>query len=332
MNIRFRLCHRACCIAACAMVFMSVHAAPAAPARGSVTLVPASVAASGIKVAPLAESRYAPHVQGVATVLDPQPLLALAASLQTARTSLIAAKAQMRAAAAEAKRVAALHRNGDNASLREVQAAAAAATAAKSKQAAAVADARAARDSALAQWGATLAGEAERGSRSFDALADGSAALIAVALPPGSAAPTGRSIHVQKEDGETVAATLIGPSPRADRVVQGPTWFYRIEGAGLRIGQRLSASMPVRTSSQTGVILPMAAVIWYAGQPWAYIEIAAGHFQRRPVAETARTATGWFQSGGFHAGQRVVVRGGELLLSQELLPPPGTKSAGDDDD
>lgn len=332
MRTRSRHCRHASMIVACALVCVGVHAAPATPTDGSVTLAPASAAASGIETAPLTESRYAPQVRGIATVLDPQPLLALAANLQTAHATFVATKAQARAAAAEATRATALHRNGDNTSLREVQAAAAATAAAQAKQVAAAADARATRGSARVQWGATLAGEAEHGSHSFDAMAEGSTALLAVALPPGSAAPAGRTIHVRKADGEIVAATLIGPSPRADQVVQGPTYFYRANDAGLRIGQHLLASVPVRTSTRTGVIVPTTAVIWYAGQPWAYVEISAGHFQRRLVAETARTAKGWFESSGFRVGERVVVRGGELLLSKELLPPPGAQPAASDDD
>ena len=96
-------------------------------------------------------------------------------------------------------------------------------------------------------------------------------------------------------------------------------------------GQRLSASVPLGGAAQTGVTVPAAAVIWYAGQPWAYVETAAGHYQRRPLSVDARNASGWFEANGFHAGERVVVRGGELLISQELLPPPGVKPAGDGD-
>ncbi len=304
----------------------------AAPADASVALPPASAAASGIVVAPLAEARHAPQVRGIATVLDPQPLLTLAARLQTVHAAFDAATAQARAAAEEAKRIGKLHRDGDNAALRDVQAAAAAASAARAKQVAAMADQSAARGSARAQWGAALASEAERGSRAFDALGNGSAALLAVALPSGSHSPGTHSLRFRNDDGATLVATLIGPSPRADPVVQGPTYFYRVDAAGLRIGQRLSVAVPLRTASDIGVIVPTTAVVWYAGQPWAYIETAAGRFQRRPVAAAERTATGWFQSSGFRAGERVVVRGGELLLSQELLPPPQAKPAGDDDD
>ena len=323
---------RACITVTFALVLAVPGLAQAARADASVALTPASVAASGIVVAPLAAARRAPQARGTATVLDPQALLALAARLQTVRAASDAATTQARAAAEEAKRIGKLHRDGDNAALREVQAAAAAASAARAKQVAAMADQAAARGSARTQWGAVLAGEAERGSRAFDALGYGSAALLEVALPSGSHSPGTHRLRIRCEDGATLVATLIGPSPRTDPVVRGPTYFYRVDGTGLRIGQRLSVAVPLRAAPDIGVIVPTTAVVWYAGQPWTYIETAAGRFQRRPVVAVERAATGWFQSSGFRANERVVVRGGELLLSQQMLPPPGAKPAGDGDD
>lgn len=311
-----------------------VIAAPAlgATAVTTVTLSSASVTASGVKAAPLVASRYAPQVQGIATVLDPQPLLALSAQLQGKRAALDAAVAQSHADTTEAQRLRELYRHGGNAALHDVQVAEAAASAAHAKQIAAAADYAAARSGARARWGTTLTALAARGVQALDDYADGRATLLAVVLPVGSKSPVVSTIRVQANGGETVPASLLGPSPRADAVVQGPTYFYRTVGVGLRIGQRLTATVPQGAPARRGVIVPDAAVIWYAGQPWVYVETTAGHFQRRPLAQTARTATGWFQASGFHAGERVVVRGGELLLSQELLPPAGTQPAGGDDD
>lgn len=319
-----------------AMLF-ALMLAIAAPARcatteGTVTLTPAGEAASGISVAALVESHYAPQVQGIAAVLDPQPLLALAAQLQGARAAFDAAATQAHATAAEAQRLRGLYRHGENAALRDVQAAESAASAAQAKQVAATADYAAARSGTRAQWGATLTSLAERGPQALNDYAEGRVALLAVALPAGTPAPATNTIRIQLNGGDTLPATLLGPSPRADAVVQGPTYFYRAAGAELRIGQRLTAAVPVGAAARSGVTVPEAAVLWYAGQPWAYVETSAGHFQRRPLAQDAYTTTGLFQSSGFHAGERVVVRGGELLLSQELLPPPGAKPAGDSDD
>ncbi len=317
---------------ACLGLSWAVSTAVPAAMTGSVVLTPASVSASGIEVAPLQAAAHTSRIQGVATVLDPQPLLAVAAQLQSLRSTVLAADATAKAAGAQATRARALYRQGGNASLREMQTATAEAVAARARRTTARAEETAARMSARAQWGGVLAKLAGKGPQAVSEYADGRADLLEVVLPNGTPAPAGTAIQVWRTDGQPVAATLLGPSPRTDAVVQGPTFFYRAMAPGLRSGQRLTAAVPLGTAMQQGVSVPAAAVIWYAGQPWAYVETSAGHFQRRPLAPT-RLAQDWFEASGFHAGEKVVVRGGELLLSQELLPPPGAATpAGDDDD
>lgn len=320
-------------IGICTVLALSIpplHAATAT--EGTVILAPASVAASGIATAPLKASQQVSQLQATATVLEAQPLLALAAQLQSTQADAAAAAAAAKAATAEARRSRTLYRQDENTSLREVQAADATAVQAQARQIAADARAYATRSSAQAQWGKALAALALRGPRALGEFADGRAALLAVVLPSGSAAPVTDAIRLSMPSGAAASARLIGPSPRADAIVQGPTFFYRAEGDGLRTGQRLTVAVPLGTTPLAGVTVPDAAVLWYAGQPWAYIETASGHYVRRPLAQDKRDATGWFQASGFHPGERVVVRGGELLLSQELKPPPGAAPSGDDDD
>lgn len=326
--------HRVILAGACAAVWwLPMHALHAATDRsGGVTLPAASVNASGITTAVLKSTRQTRQAQGIASVLDPQPLLALAAQLQAVHAHAAAATVAAHSASAEAQRASTLYHDGENASLQQVQATAAQAAQAQAQAQTAQAQEVAARSGARVQWGAALAALAARGPQALHAYADGRSALLAVVLPADLATTPGDTIALSLPDGGRRPAKLIGASPRADAVVQGATFFYRADGAGLRTDQRLSASVPLGGASQTGVTVPDAAVIWYAGQPWAYVETAAGHYQRRPLSVTARNASGWFEAAGFRAGERVVVRGGELLLSQELLPPPGVKPAGGDDD
>jgi hypothetical protein len=318
------------CAAALTLLIPSLHAAT--DNNGGVTLSAASVNASCITTATLQVTKQTIQVQATASVLDPQPLLALAAQLQSAHANAVAAAVAAHSANAEAKRSAALYHDGENASLQQVQAAAAAAAQAQAQQQIAQAQEVAVRSSARAQWGSSLAALAARGPQALNAYAEGHSALLAVVLPADLTPPPGDTIALLLPDHSPLPAHLIGASPRADAVVQGATFFYRADGIGLRMDQRLSASVPLGNTTQTGVTVPDAAVIWYAGQPWAYVETAAGHYQRRPLSVTARNASGCFEASGFRAGERVVVRGGELLLSQELLPPPGMKPAGGDDD
>ena len=317
------------CATALTLLMPSLHAAT--DSGGGVTLPAASVNASGITSAVLQATTQTRQAQATASVLDPQPLLALAAQLQAAHANAVATAFAANTANVEARRTAALYHDGENASLQQVQAAAAVAAQAQAQQLIAQAQEVAARSGARAQWGPALATLAARGPQALNAYADGHRALLAVVLPAGLATPPGDTIALSLPNRGSLAARLIGASPRADAVVQGATFFYRADGAGLRTNQRLSASVPLGGAARTGVTVPAAAVIWYAGQPWAYVETAAGHYQRRPLSVDARNASGWFEPNGFHAGERVVVRGGELLISQELLPPPGVKPAGDGD-
>jgi membrane fusion protein, multidrug efflux system len=318
------------CAVALTLRMPSVHATT--DTGGGVTLTAGSVNASGITTVALQATKQTDQVQATASVLDPQPLLALAAQLQAAHADAMAAAVAAHSAGVEAKRTAALYHDGENASLQQVQATAAVAAQAQAQRLITQAQEVAARSRARAQWGRSLATLAARGPQALNDYADGHRALLAVVVPAALATPPGNTIALSLPGRGPLPAHLIGASPRADAVVQGATFFYRADGAGLRTDQRLSASVPLGGTAQTGVTVPAAAVIWYAGQPWAYVETAAGHYRRRPLRVDARNAGGWFEPGGFRAGERVVVRGGELLLSQELLPPPGMKPAGGDDD
>lgn len=319
--------------ALCAVVLLSVAApllATTAP-EGTVALSPASVDASGIQTALLKSDTQILRTQAVATVLDVRPLLTLAAQLQSSKAQAAAATVAASAATAEATRSRQLYQHGQNASLRDMQAADAAAAAARARQVAASAQAVAARSNASVRWGSSLTRLIEPGPQTLSAFVDGQRALLAVVMGSGSAAPTTASLQLALPDGSTTSAHLIGPSPQADAVVQGPTYFYRVDGADLRAGQRLTALVPLAGHASTGVAVPAAAVIWYAGQPWAYVETTPGHFARRPLLQNTRQPDDWFQAHGFKAGERVVARGAELLLSEELKPPPGTAPVGDGD-
>ncbi|TAN02465.1 MAG: hypothetical protein EPN36_16930 [Rhodanobacteraceae bacterium] len=297
-----------------------------------VTLSAEKISASGIEVETLPKARYTPQSEGIVTVLDPQPLVALSAQLAAARASAAAAAKSVKASEAEARRANDLYRHGGNAALREVQSADAAAATARAQQVAAASAYAAKSVDARSRWGAVLTALAERGPQALANYAEGRVALLELAMPLGSANTAPHEIQVRLPNGPSLSAQLLGPSPHAGAVLPGPTFFYRSDDGHLRTGWRLSASVPTNASVQSGVVVPASAVIWYAGQSWVYAESSPGHFRRRPVAVDARDGAGWFQAQGFRVGERVVTHGGELLLSQELLPPPGTQPASSDDD
>ena len=81
-------------------------------------------------------------------------------------------------------------------------------------------------------------------------------------------------------------------------------------------GAAVAAFLPIG-EARTGVVVPAAAVVWWQGRAWVYVEERPGRFVRRVVATGAPVAGGLFVTGGVVAGDRVVVRGAQMLLSEE---------------
>lgn len=312
-------------------IFLGGLAARSAHA-GAVILNQERLQASGIATAPLQAATYRAQVEGTATVINPQALATLAAQLATAHAAVKSTEEAVISTGGQARRLRALYSHGKFVSQSDEQVAIAAAAAARAQKISAMAKETSVRASAVATWGAALATIAERSPDAFASYANEHRVLMDIALPVDTTAAPAKVVDILLPSGQTRAASLIGPSPRADAVIQGPTYYYSASGSGLRSGQRLAAEIPVGVTQAHGVVIPDAAVLWYGGEPWAYVETAPAHFVRHLISSDGREAKGWFQRKGFKPGERVVVRGGELLLSQELKPPPGAASAGGDDD
>lgn len=314
-----------------ALFWILPRLAQAADPPGMVMLPIAAQAQQGVVTATLAKAGEVDLPDAIATVRDPAPLLATAATLASVRAQVQADAAAARAAEAEAHRLHALLPKG-YVSRRDVQSAGAAAAAAQATGTADRARLAAAQADARARWGEALATLAAQGPAALTPFAEGRAALVELAWPgPGVAQPPA-TVALLDPPAAPVPARLIGAAPVTDAVVQGASYFYRAEGAThLRSGQRLAVAVAADASGHA-VQVPPEAVVWYAGQPWVYVEQAPGQFRREPLGDGQRSGSAWVVDGALRPGQRVVVRGAELLLTQELKPPPGTAPAGGDDD
>jgi hypothetical protein len=114
--------------------------------------------------------------------------------------------------------------------------------------------------------------------------------------------------------GEWVAAAP------ADPQAPGETHLFRVAAGelGLRPGLAIVAKLELPGEPRKGVLIPSPAVVRFGGKIWAYLEVADGKFMRREMEEAASLEKGWFVSSGFKAGDKVVVGGAGLLLSEEL--------------
>lgn len=324
MNAGSRFLHRLLALALCA-------AAPAAhpQSRATITIDPGVQASSGIETQVLAAAAHAPEVAAYGLAIDPKPLVELSARYGAAQGEHMAAQAALEASGQEYRRLERLNQQDHNVSDRRVQAARAAWQTDQARLQAAVRATRALQQAASAEWGGVLARWALADSPSLAALTSGREALIQVVLPPAlraADAPSLIMLQVPGTQARTEQARLISASPRADSAIQGETFFYRVPRGSLRIGMRIVAHVPVSREALQGVVIPEQAVIWYANRRWAYVQIDPGHFARRALAEASRVPGGWFAIRGWRPGERVVVRGAQLIYAQEfgatgVLPP-----------
>jgi hypothetical protein len=269
---------------------------------------------SGIQAQSLGNTTAAggPAVYG--TVIDMQPLVELTGRYASAASDLGAAKTDRTITMAELARVSALYADEQNVSLKAVGAARAADAAAASKVKVAEASANAAAATIRQQFGATIAGwvdsPASRDLASFFARRE-VVARIVLGTQPG---PAPQTLTIFGNEQSPHEARLVSQSPQADPNVQGQAYLYRV-AASLATGTRVTAYL--ESHQQSGLHIPAPAIVWYGGQPWAYVKTAPASFERRAVNDAIPRNGGFLVSHGFKAGEQVVIRGAQLLLSEE---------------
>lgn len=293
----------------------------AIPAAGQVSLNPQQQRAAGLLVQVLTESRRQPEFSAYAKVLDTQPLLALCARRQALQADLAVYRGALNATQQAEARTAKLLRE-DAASARSLQQIQAQRIADASRSAAAEQQLLMLRHEALQQWGPTLAEWVlGKPTAALQRLLLRQDVLVELALPPNRTLPPGtEAVHLARrhERGQAVAARLISAAPYTGDVTQGETWFVVATAEGLRTGMRLNAWIADPAEAAVGVELPVTAVLWRAGQPWVYVQTNAHHFARRLIPAYQDHGDTWFVSVNLKPGDKLVVNGAQLLLSEEF--------------
>ncbi len=270
-----------------------------------------------LATAPLAATVHEGEQEVFAVVLSAQELVDLHNQYAGAQAPLAKARALASAAHAEFLRKKALYDSKGAVSQTDYQTAEASWASEQAAVDAALAAVAAARATARQQWGAVL-GPAIEGSPLYTRLAEYQEALIQVTLAADEdtlKAPN--VVRLRLPSNASRDAIFISAAPRTDARMQGLSFYYRASPAGLSPGMTLQALLPTAIRL-TGTVIPTTAVVSWQGNSWAYVEQAAGQFVRREVTTTVPTDGGWFVGKGFSPGEQVVVRGAQLLLSEEL--------------
>ncbi|HEX5484813.1 MAG TPA: metal transporter, partial [Limnobacter sp.] len=177
------------------------------------------------------------------------------------------------------------------------------------------------------QFGPALKHFAESTPGKFKRLQSGQSCIVRIALPPDSTFTPTHKDHLELPSMPDLNAAYLSAAPIIDPSTEGPAFLYLLD-ATLPAGTRMPARL-VKTGAHIlkGVRIPAQALVWFGGQPWVYIKLDNSHFERRPLGSDRSLKDGYFASQSFKAGDIVVTRGSQLLLSDELRPPPNSVAA-----
>ncbi|OHV88769.1 hypothetical protein [Mesorhizobium sp. ORS 3428] len=286
-----------------------------------VTLDDATQKRSGIQTDPLVATKRQDEKTAYGSVLDLQPLIDLQARYRAAAADVASAQAALEVSAQEAERNRVLFRDHINISQKTLQAAQASWSADKAKLQSAQASLEGVRASALQQFGPQLAALVAGKDTELAGLLDGQDMMLRIVVPVAEGS-TWIPQQISFDGGAKgrLAARLVSASPQSDPIAEGLTFLYRAP-ASLPVGSKVIAFLPTDQQPASGIVIPRTAVLWFGGQPWAYVQQGNDRFVRRPVDDRSPYDGGYFVAAGFAAGERVVTRGAELLLSEEQRPP-----------
>ena len=174
----------------------------------------------------------------------------------------------------------------------------------------------------LQRWGTELTSWAlDGGSETFDRLVSRQQVLLLISLRAGDTLPEHTdSIYVGRDGDRAkyVRAAVVSPAPATDPAFQGETWFFRADAGTLRSGMHVDAAIPAGEAATAGVSVPVDAIVWQGGSPCVYVQLDDERFARQVLTAYSETGESWFVSGILRPGERIVVIGAQMLLSEEL--------------
>jgi len=287
-----------------------------------VSLSPAVQKNSGIETAKVDTMAYQDEIKSFGTVIPIDSLIAAKADIANLKAQMTANHSTKKQLQTEYERLKILNADDKNVSDLAVQQALAKLNNSNASMNSAALQIQNIEARTKLQWGAQLA-NAAIGKQSlpiFSKLLSREQALIQVSLPFSANDPTsGNTIEVIPLNGNTpIKATYVSVAATADSNGAGKTFYYSAPANHLRTGMRVSIQASGgKNSAAEGIVIPSNAVVWYAGTPWAYFKQTGEQFVRKPISADTEVDAGWFNI-GFSPDSEVVVKGAQLLLSEEF--------------
>ena len=149
--------------------------------------------------------------------------------------------------------------------------------------------------------------------------------LVRVDVPAGEAVDRSltmaRIVAVGQED-RPFTGQRVSVASTVDPSTLGQGFLFRVAGASpsLRPGAAVVAYLQAPGAAQHGVSIPYSAIVRSGGKTWVFQQLEPGRFSRREVAVDHTIDRGVLVSEGLKPGDRIVVEGAQLLLSEEQKP------------
>ncbi len=306
----------------------------AQPANYTVMVSEESQKADNITTETLQPGLYQRHVTAYGQVLSPEGLSSSYKNYVAARSGLEKVRAQLKASGQEYARLKVLNANEKNISDRQLQAAAARLAADKAEEASAKGALKSAKNTIIINWGPTLAQWIAGYKPSIRRIIEAKDVLVQLTIPP-SAPLKGipKKVQIEPPAGGLIPARFVSRAASTNPNIQGLSFIYIAPSrSGMLVpGMNATAQMP-SAGAQTGFFIPESAVIWLQDKAWVYVKKSETGFSRVEVPVSMPVSNGYFVAGVFSAGDRIVIKGAQALLSAESTPKAAGGGEEEDED
>jgi hypothetical protein len=307
----------------------------------AITLSPDLQEQAGIETMQPHTAPYQPQIEAYGSVLDLQTFTDASNAIANAQAQLAIAEAKVAASQAAFRRAQVLHQNAQNISTAQLEAAEATYQSDAASLRAAQVQTQNAAASAYQAWGSILGQSLVDGTALSTNLVQHKKVLVQLTLPLGvSLAQAPQKASIETATRQRVSIEFISPATRTDPKIQGVSFFYTADASsGALPGMNVIAFLPVGQPTP-GFVVPATAVVWLQGRAWVYLQSAEDTFTRREIPTIEPQPGGGYvvpvhasgprpepdapasgedgQPHGFPTDQPIVVKGAQMLLSQEF--------------
>jgi hypothetical protein len=273
----------------------------------------------GIATVTLRNASHQDELRAYGRVLDLQALTELASGYTNAKAQLEIAQAKLAASQTAFARARKLYKDQQNVSAAQLQAAEAAFRIDQAGAAAAESQLRTLAATAQQSWGPVLGQAIVDATPLLARLIARQDVLVQVTLRPGqSIAEPPANGFAQLDDGSRVPLDFVSPATKTDPRIQGSSFLFTAPTSSGLLPGMSTAALLLGGHAIEGAVVPLSAIVWERGRAWAYFRSGPKTFARRAIRTDVPAPKGGYVAQGLPDNTEVVVRGAQMLFSEEL--------------